>query len=122
LGKTDGIFAFVGDLESTREDQNHKNFLCEKCNYGRSDCLTGSLVRPEQAIGRDYPSLAEFEPDLDSDEPVLQFVDDGWKSWRDVVRLYPSRDQRETRAQVFHRLKTTLCENLMPKACIKQAP
>ena len=107
LEKSDGIFAYVGHASSDLEDLQHKRLLCEKCLYGCVDCLTGDRIGDMQGAPLEGPER-RTQSALDTAEIPHLFLNDGWRSWQDVRRLYATRSQREVRARVFHRLKIAL--------------
>ena len=106
LEKSDGIFAYVGHASSDVEDLQHKRLLCEKCLYGCVDCLTGDRIGD---AGDMQGAPQDPARRTDTAEIPRLFLNDGWRSWQSVRRLYPTWSQREVRAEVFHRLKIALC-------------
>jgi len=44
LEKSDGIFAFLGGSGSDDANLEHRHDLCEKCNYGAVNCMSGETL------------------------------------------------------------------------------
>ena len=106
LEKSDNIFAFLGDFDSQGiedVDLEHKHSLCEKCQYGAIDCISG--------LSREGAAAPATHLDVMALPLPRQFDEDGWATWQDCRVLRPTLAQREQRARAFHAVKIVLLEN-----------
>jgi len=106
LEKSDGIFAFLGGSGSDNANLEHKHELCEKCDYGAVNCISG------ETLGSLLDGLhITHVPAIATCPLPTHFINDGWTSWRDSTRLLPTLLQRQARAVALHEVKTSLVAN-----------
>jgi len=104
LERSDNISCSIRQGGAHDVNDQHHYRLCEKCQYGLIDCITG-LALSDEDRSRDTRSSRVQGLQLPD-----QFRREGSTSWADYQhRIFrPTLNQREARARTFHAVKVAL--------------